>query len=1025
MNRLFTLIVVIASLAMVLPLPAHAQEEPDEIEEIGPRLSEAEARRILAEELSPSAPHQQQVDYYMRRERAAFTVGNAAVRLDSLRRLVSVTESPEKLSPYVNYLWRESWRHGNQTEALELGESLLRHRSVTPLQRITYAVQLGVDYANLGNRDRAAALLKQVESEGKELRDTRRPHAVAYTAISTERLRAVVLQFQDDPEGALAAVRRAIEASHAEAARARAVAGSSQTDMEYDSAIRQRNAVMGTAIWLYFVQGRNEEAEGLARLGLRLAAEERTGGGTVGYWQSHLAQALLGKRQFEEALAAANEALAVLQASSAVKSSHTVVRAQTHLMQSLFGLERWAEADRLAAEMRADTVNDPTARTMVDNPILQAFLHLKNGRLGQARERIEGAVRYRQRWYGEKIAATIEARAVRALVLQAQGEARAALEDYGAVFTYVFAPESTFGDAQPAGVRGFYLPQALRGFLALVRDRHAKEGEEVEEELVDLAFRVADRLQLSTVQRALIDSAARVRASTPELGALVRREQEQRMKSRDTLTRLNNGLSEHWRLSEDAKKRQEAGKAAKEDPKKLAEEAAAERERARARMAALNQLREESEAIEKERSEMQREIGRRFPDYQALVNPKPPSLGELGRLLAKGEAFVGVYPTEHGTFVWGLGAGGQPVFHVAALSVPEVRDLVSRLRATLDLGDNPSPAEVAFDAASSHRLFRELLAPVWPALGSPRMVTIATASELAELPFAVLTTRPPEIPFEAAKAGWLVRETGLNQIPTAAAFRALREARRQAKPAEAFFGFGDPLFKSGSGQAGATGKVRTLWKPARGLQKVEQTFDYGILPALPETREEVLAIAKALGADPARDVRLGAEATRTAALSTDLSGRRVIAFATHGLRPGDLPGLSRPSLAMAAGAPGESPLLQLDDVLTMKLNTDWVVLSACNTASADGRSQEAFSGLARAFFFCGARSVLATHWAVESLSAQQLVSRTFVHQGANRDASRAESLRHAQLELIEGKAGAGLVHPFFWAPYALYGDPVQ
>ena len=238
----------------------------------------------------------------------------------------------------------------------------------------------------------------------------------------------------------------------------------------------------------------------------------------MGYWHAHLAQALLGERRFEETVAAANEALAVLRASAAVKSSHTIVNTQTRLMQALFGLERWAEADRLATEMRAATVDDPTARTMVDNPILQAFLHLKNGRLAQARERIDGAVRYRQRWYGDKVAATTEARAVRALVLQAQGEARLALEDYRAVFAYVFAPENTFGDAQPPGVREFFLPQALRGFLALVRDRHAKEGGKVDEELVDLAFRVADRLQLSTVQRALIDSAARVRASTPELG---------------------------------------------------------------------------------------------------------------------------------------------------------------------------------------------------------------------------------------------------------------------------------------------------------------------------------------------------------------------------------------------------------------------------------------------------------------------------------------------------------------------------
>ena len=201
------------------------------------------------------------------------------------------------------------------------------------------------------------------------------------------------------------------------------------------------------------------------------------------------------------------------------------------------------------------------------------------------------------------------------------------------------------------------------------------------------------------------------------------------------------------------------------------------------------------------------------------------------------------------------------------------------------------------------------------------------------------------------------------------------------------------------------------------------TFDYGSVPPLPETREEIAAIAKALSADPAKDALYGAKATRAAALATDLSDRRVVAFATHGLKPGDLPGLSRPALAMAGTSDGSSPLLALDDVLTMKLAADWVVLSACNTASDDGRAQEAYSGLARAFFFAGARAVLATHWAVETISARELVTRTFRHQAANAAAPRAESVRQAQLELIEGKAGPGFGHPFYWAPYALSGDP--
>ncbi len=119
-NCLFLALLLMASLAMVIPLPAQAQEEPDEIGESGPRLGEEEARRILAEELAPDASHQQQVEYYMRRERAAFTLGDAAVRIDALRRLVQLTGAPDKISPFALRLWRELWSYGNQTEALEL-----------------------------------------------------------------------------------------------------------------------------------------------------------------------------------------------------------------------------------------------------------------------------------------------------------------------------------------------------------------------------------------------------------------------------------------------------------------------------------------------------------------------------------------------------------------------------------------------------------------------------------------------------------------------------------------------------------------------------------------------------------------------------------------------------------------------------------------------------------------------------------------------------------------------------------------
>jgi len=95
------------------------------------------------------------------------------------------------------------------------------------------------------------------------------------------------------------------------------------------------------------------------------------------------------------------------------------------------------------------------------------------------------------------------------------------------------------------------------------------------------------------------------------------------------------------------------------------------------------------------------------------------------------------------------------------------------------------------------------------------------------------------------------------------------------------------------------------------------------------------------------------------------------------------------------------------------------VLSACNTAAADGRAEEALSGLARGFFYAGSRSLLVTHWSVESDSASLLTTGTFAHQMTNPGARRAESLRQSMLKVM---AQPQFAHPAFWAPYALVGE---
>jgi CHAT domain-containing protein len=93
-------------------------------------------------------------------------------------------------------------------------------------------------------------------------------------------------------------------------------------------------------------------------------------------------------------------------------------------------------------------------------------------------------------------------------------------------------------------------------------------------------------------------------------------------------------------------------------------------------------------------------------------------------------------------------------------------------------------------------------------------------------------------------------------------------------------------------------------------------------------------------------------------------------FATHGLMSGDLGGLAEPALVLTPppeASPDNDGLLTASKIATLKLNASWVVLSACNTAAGDGTPDAGgLSGLAKAFFYAGARSLLVSHWSVPS-----------------------------------------------------------
>ena len=193
------------------------------------------------------------------------------------------------------------------------------------------------------------------------------------------------------------------------------------------------------------------------------------------------------------------------------------------------------------------------------------------------------------------------------------------------------------------------------------------------------------------------------------------------------------------------------------------------------------------------------------------------------------------------------------------------------------------------------------------------------------------------------------------------------------------------------------------------------------LRPLPNTAAELRQIADYLGGKE-EDLYLRDRATETMVKEIALDQSKVLAFATHGLISGQLEDLSEPALVLTPptrGTEADDGLLTASEIAQLKLDADFIILSACNTASADKPGAEGLSGLAKAFFYAGARSLLVSHWPVETNTAAKLTTRMFDELKADPGIGRSEALRRSMMALAKNQKYA---HPLLWAPFVVVGE---
>lgn len=472
----------------------------------------------------------------------------------------------------------------------------------------------------------------------------------------------------------------------------------------------------------------------------------------------------------------------------------------------------------------------------------------------------------------------------------------------------------------------------------------------------------------------------------------------------------------------------------------------------------------------KRMAQLDADLAKSYPQFAELSHPSPVSVADIQAKLEPTEVILQYLVMPRHTYAWAITTSSIK-FKKIDLPRRTLRDHVHALRCGLDqaewigeekplrclnlTGRFAEGDQLPFAVDRAHALYTKLFQPFADTIKGRKLLLVGSDA-LARLPVHILLTAPiaNDNLDTLRNAPWLVRRHAISVLPSSSSLVILRRERTHSGNSQAtvdanrqpYLALANPLL------LGATGTNRSAFafnecppakrKPAaRHVAAVVGTlagyFRGGkadiarlrLLEPLPETATEVCAVARDLGTS-LDSVLLGDGATETAIKTLNSTGNglehySVLHFATHGLVSGELRGLAEPALVLtppATATPLDDGVLTASEVAELKLNADWVILSACNTAAGSGHGGDALSGLARSFFYAGARSLLVSHWPVRSDAAVALTTRAIRRLTQQSRLGRSAAMQQAMISVIADENIYGSAHPQVWAPFVVVGE---
>ncbi|MBL8710642.1 MAG: CHAT domain-containing protein [Rhodospirillaceae bacterium] len=646
-----------------------------------------------------------------------------------------------------------------------------------------------------------------------------------------------------------------------------------------------------------------------------------------------------------------------------------------------------AAAALAAAERTLARIFGEDSFALTDTMIGAGQLALSRGDAASAQREFSRAVAIRSAALGEDHLATLDARALLALALAETNDTRAPLTMLAADLDRIRARVLLLQTTQsPSAIEEINNLRRLIGhYVQAIAHLRARPSLPAEQSTVLLAqsFELAQLARSSAAGTAIAGMSHRFAAADSAVADALRALQEAQLRRQLAARQLT----------------------------AMAVEGQAPAEEITAARAAV--------AAESARSEsLQAALVRDHPLLARATIRLAVSLEEIQAALQPDEVLIAYLTLEERSYAWRISALSADLVELPG-SAASIKSEVDALRATVDPKSVQSLSDIVpFATAEAWSLYRALLAP----LDLPeerRHLIVVPDGTLQSLPFAALLQSPPEPVLEFAdyrRLPWLIDRHELSVLPEISALTGLRGVVAASTARAPFVGFGDPVL---SGQP-----VDPVELAADDPAVSVAALLRGLSP-LPDSAAELAELALAFEAEPGA-VHTGAAASEASVKALPLADYRVVAFATHGLMAGDFGRLREPGLVLT---PPEDPkgeddgLLTIGEIARLRLDANWVILSACNTAADDGSpGAEGLSGLARAFFFAGSRSLLVSQWEVLSVAAVQLTTGIFTAMAGDPELTRAGGLRRSILAMLAEDQPDYLAHPIFWAPFQVVGE---